>query len=164
MQRPKIKMPYTGPEKLLQAGSVFLLLSTAALTVSATASLPARIPTHFGFDGSPDGWGGKESLILLPMLSAVFYVGLTALERFPWLYNYPVEITEKNAPDQYRLGRRLIEWLKLVVLAIFSYLQWQTIEGAEGASVGLGVWFLPVAMAALFGGIVVMIRKMVKLK
>lgn len=164
MKRPKIKMPYTAPEKLLQAGAVFLLLSLIALTVSAEVSLPARIPTHFGFDGNPDGWGGKESLILLPVLSAAFYVGLTALERFPWLYNYPVEITENNASDQYRLGRRLIEWLKLVVLAIFSYLQWQTIEGAKGVSGGLGVWFLPVAMAALFGGIVVMIRKMVKLK
>lgn len=164
MKRPKIKMPYTGPEKLLQAGAVFLLLSLVVLTVSAAVSLPARIPTHFGFDGSPDGWGGKESLMLLPVLSVVFYVGLTALERAPWLYNYPVEITEKNAPDQYRLGRRMIEWMKLVILAIYSYLQWQTIEGAKGVSGGLGAWFLPVVLVALFGGMIVMIRKMVKLK
>ncbi len=164
MQRPKIKLPYTAPEKLLQAGAVFLLLATAALTVSSMGALPARIPTHFGFDGSPDGWGGKDSLLLLPVLSAVFYAGLTALERVPWIYNYPVEITEKNAPGQYRAGRLMIEWMKLVVLAIYFYLQWQTIEGAKGLSHGLGAWFLPAAMFAMFGGMIALIHKMTKLK
>lgn len=164
MQRPKIKLPYTAPEKLLQAGAVFLLLASVALTASSMGALPARIPTHFGFDGSPDGWGGKDSLLLLPILSAVFYAGLTALERVPWIYNYPVEITEKNAPDQYQVGRLMIEWMKLAVLAIYFYLQWQTIEGAKGLSHGLGAWFLPAAMFAMFGGMIVLIHKMTKLK
>jgi hypothetical protein len=162
--RPKIKLPYTAPEKLLQVGAALLLLAGIALTVSSMGALPARIPTHFGFDGNPDGWGGKNSLFLLPILSAVFYAGLTELERVPWVYNYPVEITEENAPGQYRVGRLMIEWMKLVVLAIYSYLQWQTVEGAKGLSHGLGAWFLPAAMVAMFGGMGVMIRKMTKLK
>jgi hypothetical protein len=162
--RPKIKLPYTAPEKLLQAGAALMLLAIIALTISSMTALPARIPTHFGFDGSPDGWGGKDALLLLPILSAVFYAGLTALERVPWVYNYPVEITEENAPGQYRVGRLMIEWMKLVVLAIYSYLQWQTTEGAKGLSHGLGAWFLPAAMVAMFGGMGVMIRKMTKLK
>lgn len=162
--RPKIKLSYTAPEILLQVGGVLLLLAIIALTVSSMGALPTRIPTHFGFDGSPDGWGGKDSLLLLPILSAVFYAGLTALERFPWVYNYPVEITEENASGQYRVGRLLVEWMKLVVLAIYCYLQWQTVEGAKGLSHGLGTWFLPAAMVAMFGGMAVMIRKMKKLK
>lgn len=164
MQRPKIKLPYTAPDKLLQAGAALLLLATVALTVSSMGALPARIPTHFGFDGNPDGWGGKDSLLLLPILSAVFYAGLTALERAPWFCNYPVEITEENAPGQYQAGRLMIEWMKLIVLAIYFYLQWQTIEGAKGLPHGLGAWFLPAAMVAMFGGMGVMIRKMMKLK
>ncbi len=164
MTRPKIKPSYNFSEKLVQAMALFSLIGLIALTVSAMPGLPEKIPTHFGANGSPDDWGGKGSLLLLPMISAVLYVPLTILERFPWVYNYVVEITEENAARQYRLARETLEWLKLITTALFFYLQWQTVQAAKGLSDGLGAWFLPVFLLLLFGVMGVQVYKMVKAK
>ena len=162
MPRPKIRLPYSQPEKLLQMLSFVALLGLIVLTVSSMISLPGSIPTHFGADGRADAWGGKGSLLLLPVMAAVFYALFTVLERFPWIFNYPGEITEENAAYQYKLGRLLLEWLKLIIIAIFLYIQWQTTRVARGLSGGLGLWFLPVFLLALFGVMGFIIYKMVK--
>lgn len=162
MRRPKIKLPYSLPEKLLQVLSLALLIGMIALTVSSASSLPATIPTHFGADGRPDGWGGKGSLLMLPILSAVLAAGLTVLERFPWMYNYPVEITEENAAVQYKMARQMLEWMKLFILAVFFYLQWQTVQAARNLSSGIGAWFLPAFLLVMFGTMGVMIYRMKK--
>ena len=162
MPRPKIRPPYSQPEKVLQILSFFALLGLIILTVLAMIRLAAPIPTHFGADGRADGWGGKGSLLMLPIMAAVLYAAMTLLERFPWIYNYPDEITGENAARQYKLGRLLLEWMKFIVIAVFLYLQWQTVRVAEGTSGGLGFWFLPVFLLALFGVTGFLIYKMVK--
>lgn len=162
MSRPKIKLPYSLPEKLLQVLSIASLLGLIILAAFSMSSLPAIIPTHFGVDGRPDGWGGKGTLLMLPILSAVLYVGITILERFPWTYNYPVEITEENAAGQYKLARRMLEWVKTVIIAVFLYLLWQTVQMAKGLSDGMGAWFLPISLIVLFSGIGFGIYKMTR--
>lgn len=157
-----MKPSYSIPEKLLQILSLLALIGLVALTAAAMAGLPGRIPTHFGADGGPDGWGGKGSLFLLPVMAVVLYVPLTILERFPWVGNYPVEITEENAARQYRLARQMMEWMKFIIAGIFLYLQWQTVQVAKGLSGGLGGWFLPVFLISLFGVMGVLIYKMFK--
>ena len=164
MARPKINQPLSQPEKLLQILSLTAVAGMVVLTVIAWIRLPQSIPSHFGAGGTPDAYGGKGSLLLLPIFSVVMYIALTALERFPWIYNYPGDVTEENAPRYYRYGRLMIECLKLITILIFLYLQWQTYRVGEGASGGLGVWFLPVSMIALFGVMGLLIYKMVKNK
>lgn len=162
MPRPKIKLPYSQPEKLLQILSLFGVLGLIVLTVFSMINLPESIPTHFGADGRADGWGGKGSLLMLPIMAVILYTALTILERFPWIYNYPGEITEENAEYQYKLGRLALEWIKFIMISIFLYIQWQTAQAARGLSDGLGSWFLPVFLLALFGVTGFMIYKMVK--
>lgn len=165
MPRPKIKLPYSKPEKLLQILSLISLLLLIVLTVFSMIYLPERIPTHFGAGDHPDGWGGKEgSLLMLPIMSVVLYVGITILERFPWFYNHMVEITEENAAYQYKLGRLTLEWLKFIAIAAFLYIQWQTWQMARGLSVGLGGWFLPVFSIVAFGGLGFSVYKATKHK
>nr|WP_319489549.1 DUF1648 domain-containing protein [uncultured Caproiciproducens sp.] len=164
MSRPKIELPYSRLEKLIQILSFFSLLVLIGLTVFSMIHLPGRIPTHFGASGRADGWGGKGSLLMLPVMAVILYVAMTILERFPWAYNYAVEITEENAAYQYKLGRQMLEWIKCIIIVIFLYLQWQTEQVARGLSAGLGAWFLPVSMLALFGGLGFGIYKMIKHK
>lgn len=164
MARPILKSPYSLPEKVLQALSFITLLGILLLTFYSFITLPAKIPTHFGFDGRPDAWGGKSALLLLPIFSAVFYAALTVLERFPQIYNYPVEITEQNAAAQYKLGRLLIECLKLILPAVFLYIQWATARAAAGSVFGFGFWFLPVTLILMFGTTGIILFKMVKSK
>lgn len=164
MPRPKIKLPYSQSEKLIQILSFVALLGLTGLTVFSMIYLPARIPTHFGATGQADGWGGKGSLLMLPIMAVILYVAITLLERYPWIYNYAVEITEENAPYQYKLGRQMLEGIKCIIIVIFLYLQWQTEQVARGLSTGLGKWFMPVSMLALFGGLGFSIYKMIKHK
>jgi uncharacterized membrane protein len=165
MPRPKIKPPYSWLEKLDQILSVVFLVGLIALTVSSMVSLPDRFPTHFGASGLPDKYGGKDSFLLLPILAVIFYIAFTLLERFPWAFNYAdIEITEENAVYLYKSGRQILEWMKLIIITIFLYLQWQSFQVAKNLSVSLGIWFLPVSLLALFGGLGYNIHKIRKNK
>jgi uncharacterized membrane protein len=122
-------------------------------------SLPESVPQHFGPSGKPDAWGSKQSLLILPALNTIIYVGLTILNRFPRLYNYPWEITPQNAKRQYELARSLVIWLKLGVSYTFSLIVWRTIQVALGKSDGLGSLFMPAVLLLVFVPIGVFVVK-----
>lgn len=164
MSRPNSKSKWSLPEKILQPLGAGLLLTQFAFTAAVWGRLPARIPTHFGALGTADSWGGKSTLLLVPVLTIALYAGLTLLERFPQISNYPVEITEKNATVLYGLMRELNVVLKTLVVLIFSYIQFQTVETARNAHLGLGIWFLPASLTALFGFLGLYIYRMVRHK
>ena len=124
-------------------------------------NLPDTIPTHFNAAGQPDGYGGKGTLWLLPATGMFMYLMMTIIEQFPQIYNFPVEITEENAERQYRNAVRLIRTLKTVVLLIFTFLSFKTIETATGKALGLGKAFLPVFLLITFGVVIFYIVKSV---
>ena len=72
------------------------------------ASLPDTIPIHFNLKGTPDGYGKKLNLLITPLVSTVIYIGMTIINRYPHLFNYPVKINEKNAVEQYLLATALL--------------------------------------------------------
>jgi uncharacterized membrane protein len=121
------------------------------------SKLPEKIPVHFNIAGEPDKYGNKSSLWLLPLTGTIMYIGFTILEAFPQIYNYPVKITPENIVKQYRLATRLIRILKSVILIIFSYLSFQTINTASGATSGLDKSFLPISLLITFGVIIIYI-------
>jgi len=49
------------------------LVALVAVGVAAFVSLPATIPTSFGFDGRPQGWGPKVTILLLPASGVVAF-------------------------------------------------------------------------------------------
>jgi uncharacterized membrane protein len=110
------------------------------------AALPAVIPTHFGFSGQADDWSGKKWLLLLPALSLVFYLGLTWLSRYPQKFNYPWQVTERNAERQYYLAASLVNVLKAELVWLFAIITWQAIRVALGQATGLGIAFLPIVL------------------
>jgi uncharacterized membrane protein len=106
--------------------------------------LPERIPTHFNGAGVPDGFGAKSSVWTLPAIGVFMYILMTAVSAFPQIFNYPVKITEQNAPVQYRLATRFIRILKTLILVLFLFLSYKTFSTALGKTMGLGKAFLPV--------------------
>lgn len=148
--RPVLNLPASPAETVLgliaAAGVVFAIVTL----VVHWAALPERVPTHFGPSGRPDAWGSKTSLLLLAAFSIVLYAGLTVLARYPHKYNYPVRITEENAPRQYLLARAFIGWLKVEVVWLLGYIERKTIQVALGEAQGLGVSSLWILLALLF--------------
>src|SRR2546429_9503252 len=87
--RPVLPLPRTPLEMLLEVLTVLGLIAVIAITTWGWLTLPAIIPTHYGFSGVPNAYGGKRSLLTIPIVSVCLAVLLAVLSRFPHRYNYP---------------------------------------------------------------------------
>jgi uncharacterized membrane protein len=159
--RPKIKISRTTTDWFIDFVAFAFLVILIALPLINYGSLPESIPVHFNASGQPDDYGGRNTLLFLPAVGIFMYILMTVIEQFPQIYNYPVEITEENAESQYRNAVRLIRVLKTVVLLIFSFISFKTIETATGKASGLGKSFLPVFLLLTFGVVIFYIVKSV---
>lgn len=162
MARPKLKLPLSPVEKVIQVISVVGLTGIIIMLFTSWPSMPDKIPNHFGPSGKVDSWGGKGILFLLPIIMIFMYGLLTIIERIPHLYNYMCEITEENAEFQYRNARMMLTLLKTEIIFLFGYIEWQMMSTGLGKSRGLGIGFLPVYLLILFGTVGFFIYRMVK--
>lgn len=150
MERPKLKISLTATDKLTEGAGFILLCLIWGLTAVNYSSLPDMIPVHFDALGKPDGFGGKITIWTLPLLSTLIFAGLTLLNKFPHIFNYPTEITPENAFKQYQMATRMIRVLKLVLVVIFNLLAVQTLRQANGKTDGIGIWLLPLILGLIF--------------
>lgn len=149
--RPRVDLDRTGFETALEALGLVGLVVLLAVTAASWPDLPARIPTHFGAGGEPDGWGSRWTVLLMPAIGLVMYAGLAVLSRYPHIYNYPVRITPANAESQYRLARGLLLWMRVEMGWLFAGLQWGTVRVALGRAEGLGTWVAVFWLVVILG-------------
>lgn len=147
--RPVLHLPRTPLETLLGVLTVFGLIAVIAVTAWGWLILPAIIPTHFGFSGAPNAYGGKGSLLTIPILSVCLTVLLAVLSRFPHRYNYPCQITEENAPRQYALALLLMRWIMLEIVWTLCGLQWAIIQAAQSRVEGNMILLATMAMVVV---------------
>jgi uncharacterized membrane protein len=145
--RPVISLPRTPLDVLLEVFAVLGTITVIAMTAWGWRILPAIIPTHYGLSGEPDAYGGKESLLILPIISICTAVLLTVLSRFPHRCNYPWPITAENAPRQYALTRLLLRWITLEIVWTLCVLQWFIIQAAQSQVGGYVTLLVSLAMA-----------------
>ena len=158
-ERPKITIMLTLLDKILELFGLLSLALLWALTLINYAKLPDTIAVHFNAAGLPDSFGSKVTLLILPILGTIIFLGLTVLNRFPYLFNYPTKITTENAESQYRSAVRLIRYLKFALVLVFTFIVFKTIQTAEGKSDGLGIWFLPLTLGIIFVPLIFFIIK-----
>ncbi|WP_256760613.1 DUF1648 domain-containing protein [Cohnella sp. WQ 127256] len=163
--QPKLNLPITGFERFLNYLTLFVLIGTILYLCFQWSDLPSTVATHFNGKGEADGWGSKGMLFLLPAISLALYIGLTTLSRHPYVYNYPVPITEQNAAIQYVMARKLIYWINLELVSLFSYIVWSSVQSAQDqGSDGMGAWFLPTTLVVLFGSIAIYLNRAIRRK
>ncbi len=85
----------------------------------AVSSLDSVVATHFNIKGEADAFGSKYSLLLIPLFAFVLTLGLTILNRFPHIFNFPVKITPENVERQYHLATRVIRWMQFSINLLF---------------------------------------------
>ena len=149
-ERPKLKIQLSPMDQVFELLGWGVLLALWVWTGTSYSSLPDSIPTHFNAAGEADGFGRKASIVGLPVIVTLLYIGLTLLNRFPHIFNFPTPITQDNALRQYTNATRMIRNLKLILVLVFAGISFQTIKQANGEAAGLGVWFLPVTLGAIF--------------
>ncbi len=147
--RPKIKLTLSSLDNKLELTSKIFLVVMWTLTLFTFFKLPQTIPTHFNASGQADDFGNKLTLLILPILATIIYFGLTLLNMYPHIFNYMTKITEDNAQKQYTIATRLLRFLKLAILVIFSLIILFTYLTTIGVTNGLGFWFLPLTVGLL---------------
>ncbi len=147
--RPKMILPLSKFDNKLELTSKVVLIIMWVLTLYTFFKLPTTIPTHFNASGQADDYGNKLTLFILPILATVIYFGLTQLNKYPHIFNYMKKITEDNAEKQYTIATRMLRFLKLAILAIFSFIILITYLTTIGVTKGLGFWFLPLTIGLL---------------
>lgn len=157
--RPVLHPPRTQFEKLLEALTALGIIILIAMTVWGYFALPAVIPTHYGFSGAPNGYGGKGSLLTLPIISICLAVLLTVLSRYPHRYNYPWSIPVENVPRQYYLARLLLRWVTLEMVWMVCGLQGLIIQSAQSHHAPDAILLLiPAFVLVLFVTIILYLR------
>lgn len=147
---PKIKLPLTYLDKALDTLGLMLTLSLWGLSIFSFIQLPTIIPIHFNAAGEVDGYGSNSTLIILPILGTLLYIGLSLLNKRPHIFNYIVIITEENAAQQYIYATRMIRFLKISIVLIFNIVILSTYLSSVGFIKGLGLWFIPFIFGLTF--------------
>ena len=150
IERPKITLIPSTADKLMEVLSWLILFVFWGYTISHYSSLPDTIPTHYNAAGEADGFGRKASIVGLPLIATLLYIGLTLLNRVPHIFNFPTPVTPDNALRQYTNATRMIRYLKLILVLVFAGISFQTIQQANGTGEGLGLWFLPLTLVLIF--------------
>ncbi len=145
--RPKIHLPRTSFLTIIDVTAGSILLFILVLASMYWQNMPDRIPTHFDFFGQPNGWGGKSSFLIFPVMSLILFAMLTFFSFAPEFGNFPWEITDENAERQYHLIRVLLGWLKAEAMVILLYFEWITIR----VSLGKAAWTSGLFMPAMLG-------------
>ena len=162
--RPKIKLTLSPLDNKLELTSKIFLVVMWGLTLYTFLKLPTTIPTHFNASGQADNYGNKLSLLILPILATIIYFGLTQLNKYPHIFNYMTKITEDNAQKQYTIATRMLRFLKLAILIIFSLIILFTYFTTIGVTNGLGFWFLPLTFGLLLIPTIISISQSFKKK
>ncbi|GFP78114.1 DUF1648 domain-containing protein [Clostridium fungisolvens] len=163
-KRPILKIPYSNLERILEIISIASIIVVIGMLTACWDRIPQHIATHFGITGEPDGWGSKNTLLIMPIISIFFYVLLTTLSKFPHVFNYVVDINEINARDQYSNARKLMIFIKTELLAYLSIMQYNSLAVALGNTNNLGIVILPLFILTIFGTVVYFVRKSLNYK
>ncbi len=143
--------------------SVFLLFALAivgaASLVWAERVLPAKVASHFGADGKPDGWMSRESYVqamgLIGFVAPAFLLGIGwSMRVVPGdMMNLPrreywLSPARRHETNQYMA--RQFGWLACLSLALIVALNWLTIDAnrASPPRISDGVWVLLVVFLA----------------
>ncbi len=121
------------------------------------SNIPDRIPGHYNAMGEVDRMGSKNELLLLPIVNILMYAGLSVVECFPQIWNTGVRVTEENKVRVYRTIKSLISTLKLIIVAVFSFLSINS-----SLSLPLSAWYLPMLIILIFGSILFFILRLLR--
>lgn len=141
--------------KILFGIAILMAIASWAITIFYWDKLPSSVPTHFGFNGQPDGWAAKSlfSVFLLPAIQTVLQIGFVFLYYKPQYSDMPttmwlMTIDKKDRDHAFSLIRTMLVGTSLWIGALFTYLAYGMNISAVNENSGLTSWI----MLILIGG------------
>jgi uncharacterized membrane protein len=143
-QRPIIKLKLTTFDYFLEAIGWGILISLTGFSIYCYNIFPEIIPVHYNGYGQVNRLGSKDAILILPIVTIILFIILTAISQYPQNMNFPGEITEENAEANYKAAARTFRFTRIVIALIFLMIVLKTHQTVLGYSNGLGKLFLPV--------------------
>jgi uncharacterized membrane protein len=134
-------------ELIALAGVVF----SAAVVADFYSRLPERIATHFDAEGMANGFGARSTLWLLVGIAFLLYAALSAISFLPRVVNLKRPLAPEREKVVLAESMAMVGWIKVELCWMFAYLCLAMVRNGMGLQVGLGAWFLPVTLVAVFG-------------
>ncbi|MEO7445541.1 MAG: DUF1648 domain-containing protein [Ferruginibacter sp.] len=147
--RPAPVISLTSFDKALEIIAVAGIAFSWIFLLMVMPSLPEKIPTHFDLQGKPDGFQVKYNELFLPLFSTIIWVALTILNRFPQIFNYPVQVTKENAASLYRKGTFFIRLIKCLVALVFAIIIYATYWYSKHSNSPISQGLLPVLLVVI---------------
>ena len=154
MERSRIKIIPDRFDYIIEILSIIGLIGLIIIPIIYYGKLPEIMPKHFDLHGNPDSYGNKGMVWFLPIIGIVTYIGLSILCKYPHKFNYPTQVTEKNAERIYKKGIIIIRIVKLSVILLFNFLNIKMIEIGLHQADKLSVWFLPIFLIVFISMII----------
>ncbi|MBW7846638.1 MAG: DUF1648 domain-containing protein [Bacteroidales bacterium] len=117
--QPKIQVQKETSDHILNIVVWLVMALILGHSIIAVSSLDSVVAIHFNIKGEADNFGSKYMLLLIPLFAFVLTVGLSVLNHFPYIFNFPVKITPENAERQYQLASRFIRWMQFSINLLF---------------------------------------------
>ena len=156
--RPDIKLKQKGTERVIILFSSIFFIASIAFSIFSYLRSPEIIPIHFAADGTPNNYGSRITLFIIPVIATVLFFGLMALSRHPKMYNYPQKITADNAETIYRSGSRMMLALNGCLMLIFFLIELEMYRGIRNKHLPFHWWefalitIVPVVVPILISG------------
>ena len=162
MNRQKLSINLTTVDYIVEIIGLIGIICLIFLPIYYFNDLPNRIPKHFNAFGQPDSYGNKIMIWFVPIITLSLYIGMTILNKYPHIFNYPTNVTNENAERFYKIATKSIRFLKVVIVVSFSYLNFRIIKTGLNETAGIGYIFLPIFLILIIGTIGFMIYEMMK--
>jgi uncharacterized membrane protein len=125
----------------LEALSLLCLIGIELFAGTQWASLPDRVPMHFGVTGKPDRYGRRWTFLILPILSLVLYVMLSIPGETLGL------LGGESASDTASVF--MLAWTKLILLLLMGFCMWTIVRVAKGQARGMNVFVILLAVVLM---------------
>lgn len=151
-KQPKIEVKPTITDlKIIRLGWFLVILNFIIVGIFYV-DLPEEIPIHFNFKGEADGFGSKTNIWFLPLLTLIMYYGmnLVILKVKPWQMNYPVSVTEKNAPQLYAMNLRMLVLVNLAISLVLFPTSIEIIVAGKYGDTGFNFTIITIIICLIF--------------
>lgn len=144
-------------QKIISRMSILLIIAIFLFIIVFWNRIPERIPGHYDGSGNITRLDPKWTILFLPILSVIFYFGLSAVENTPSIWTVTTDTNEDNKDYIYRITVDLLVSMKFVIIATFCYI---TINNTYAKK--LSSYFLPIVLGLVFGVIILYIVRSIR--
>jgi uncharacterized membrane protein len=163
-ENPKLNVFVRPIDWLIEVVAAILLICIIAYTLLEFNALPDRIPRHFDATGSPDAFGNKGMILIMPAINTIVFIIITFAQRAPHIHNYLVKLTAENILRQYQNSIDMLRCIKFITTIQLSYITFATVETALGRMNGLGTFFIPITLVSIFSVLIFFVIRGYRLK